>query len=176
MPSIFELKPHSTRNLVLRPTNLLLVRSGPVRDRLKVQTDQLEQIEAASADNVQMRITSTASWCAPPRPLRPLRPLSSLWSTALHARCPSSRGQARRGRRGRRPLLRADHGRRAGARRPSRERLQAQDGRADAGQGVARILYRHRSLQRRRRHGLRHRRRRRWRHPAGARLDGCWQL
>ena len=31
---------------------------------LKVQTDQLEAIEAASADNVQMRITSTVSWCA----------------------------------------------------------------------------------------------------------------
>ena len=31
---------------------------------LKVQPDQLEAIEAASADNVQMRITSTVSWCA----------------------------------------------------------------------------------------------------------------
>ena len=29
---------------------------------LKVQTDQLDEIEAASADNVQMRISSTVSW------------------------------------------------------------------------------------------------------------------
>ena len=44
---------------------------------LKVQTDQLEAIEAASADNVQMRITSTVSWCAlsgrAPRPACSLR-------------------------------------------------------------------------------------------------------
>ena len=50
---------------------------------LKVQTDQLDKIEAASADNVQMCVTSTVSWCAAcSGPASPAQRLAYCWAAS----------------------------------------------------------------------------------------------